>query len=405
MSTDELNMSRSELKNAAKNTVSNITNIVAATTQGSTAMAKTALHEGVGLANNTIGSTTQLANTAVTEGTRLTNDTLIQSMKSANIIQNAANDSIQTAVKTGTKGIQSASNIAIEGTNSAEEIARNGLILAAKASGSTTDIANTGLDTTAHIANTGLQETKNIAQTGLIQLGKVTTTSITAAGTALQALVAVTNNVASRVLDARKARNKSDTITANVLVYESLRESILKDFAFSMKQFIVNFNTMVLNQKKLLSSILNIYQLKNCKPRLFIGYKCNSDIVKNIVKFNKNLNIISRESDSNITLLNSIITEARSNVFNINTINTTPEKYAEDLGNITFKLSTKASEIFTSTLEKFNVFAHSINTDNVTELKNDDVDTVKGGRKKRKTQHKKSRKSRKSIKNYKNRKH
>lgn len=158
---------------------------------------------------------------------------------------------------------------------------------------------------------------------------------------------------------------------------------------------------MVSNQRTFLKSILNIYKLKNCKKG-WTGYNCNPEISDKINNFKIELGIISSESNTNIGLLDSIILEAGSNVLNIDTSDTTPEQYAKDLGNVTFKLSTKASEIFTFTLNRFKKFADSINNNNATESTNDNVT---GGRKKRKTQHKKSRKSRKSIKNCKNRKH
>lgn len=386
-------MNTDQIKNTAIKTGENIGSVISNTITGTTNLANAAVIKGEELTSNTIDGTTNLANTAVTKGLKLTDDTLTKSLETAQIIQTAVNNTVQTSVNTGAEGIQSASNIAIQGSKSAEAIAEKGLNLAVETSSTTSDIAKTGL-----------QETKNIAQTGLIQLGKVTTTSITAAGTTLQALFSVTNNAASRALASSKARNVSDDITSDGLVYENLKKRILSDFTMKMGKFIKDFKEMVSNQQILLSSILNVYKLKNCQKG-WTGYTCDSEISKKIVEFNKNLKIIYRESESNITLLKSIITEAHSNVFNINTINTTPEKYAEELGNKILELSTKASEIFTFTLEKFRTFADSINRDNVTELKNDNVDSVTGGRKKRKTHHKKSRKSRKSIKNCKNRKH
>lgn len=236
------------------------------------------------------------------------------------------------------------------------------------------------------------------------------------------AVFGTANNVAARQVHKVEAINKADRIRATQLVYSTLRANILNDFDAKMIEFIKNFRDMVSNQQKLLKSILSIYKLKMCDPG-YLRARCSPEISKKTAQFQKELEILIKKSNANIYELKTISKQANSNIFAIAT-GPTPEAYAETLENTLVPLCSKASNIFTSTIKKFETLATSL--DKAESDKNQQLDeklqftnketqsaaaAAAGGsyrqkrcnRKYKKT--KKPRKSRKSRKSRKNRKH
>ena len=368
---------------------------------------------------HTLEGTTLIADTIADKGLKFTNATLEKSIETAGVAQNAANNIAQKVVITGEKGIEHAANITIEGAQSVALISKNGLNVAAEASTTTADVAKQSLSTTKDIATTGLQK-----------LGDVTTTSLKLTGNSLVAVFGSANNVAARQVHKVEAINKADSIRATqlVYVYSTLGANILNDFDAKMIEFIKNFKDMVSNQQKLLKSILSIYKLKMCDPG-YLRARCSQKISTKTAQFQKELNSLHTESLSKITILETIKTEAK-NKFSSIARTSTPEAYAETLENTLVPLCSKASNIFTSTMEKFETLATSL--DKAESDKNQQLDeklqlyekpqftneetqsaaaAAAGGsyrqkrcnRKYKKT--KKPRKSRKSRKSRKNRKH
>ena len=342
-------------------------------------------------AANTLKGTALIADTIATQGLKFTNATLEKSIETAGVAQNAANNVAQKVVITGEKGIEHAANITIQGAKTAEAIATNGLDVVAEAS-----------TTTSVVAKQSLSTTKDIATTGLQQLGGVTTTSLKLTGNSLVALFGSANNVAARQVHKVEAINKADSIRATQLVYSTLQANILNDFDAKMIEFIKNFKDMVSNQQKLLKSILSIYKLKMCDPG-YLRARCSQKISTKTAQFQKELNSLHTESLSKITILETIKTEAK-NKFSSIARTSTPEAYAETLENTLVPLCSNASKIFTSTMEKFETLATSLDKAEVA-LQKEEVGKLDGGKKKRKTRRKKPRKSRKSRKYRKNRKH
>jgi len=289
---------------------------------------------------------TQLLKTATDKGLQLTDNTLKESINTIDIAQSAVNDGIQNLVKTGKKGIQHTANITMKGAETAEEVAKNGL-----------EVVNVASNTSSAVASQGLETTKEVATSGLYQLGELTKHSVELAGNSLVAFISTAGNAAKRKIAKTKASSEADTTREPELVYTELKDKELKDFTKKIDEFTREYKSMISNQEKLLKSLLNIYKLKKCKKGTLYGYTCSKDIMDKTKVFEDQLKSLHEKSASQIKKLETIKQKARSEILKINSSGITPQEYQAQLAQQSFKCSLEASNIFNSTLERFEKFA------------------------------------------------